>query len=205
MSDTETRRWRPGTKKVPVLARRTNRALRYTESEREKLMVRIKSRLQGKLQAHRQMRSLDASAGNEQGVRSAVLEYSRSASAAMQETAVFAPEQIFVGWMPHAAAGARNGSQRLEVGAVALLRGQGRRSKHHSDADTCAVLPANKLSNSGADKARVDEKMDGVDATTDISDTIVMHAERGEEAAAIQTQEYGSRAVRRRTPRGPAD
>ena len=93
----------------------------------------------------------------------------------------------------------------LEVGAVALLRGQGRRSKHHSDADTCAVLPANKLSNSGADKARVDENMDGVDATTDISDTIVMHAERGEEVAAIQTQEYGSRAVRRRTPRGPAD
>ena len=125
----------------------------------------------------------------------------------MQETAVFAPEQIFVGvaWMPHAAAGARNGSQRLEVGAVALLRGQGRRSKHHSGADTCAVLPANKLSNSGADKARMDENMDGVDATTDISDTIVMHAERGEEAAAIQTQEYGSRAVRRRTPRGPAD
>ena len=39
-------------------------------------MVRIKSRLQGKLQAHRQMRSLDASAGNEQGVRSAVLEVS---------------------------------------------------------------------------------------------------------------------------------
>ena len=130
--------------------------------------------------------------------------------AAMQETAVFAPEQIFVGvaWMPHAAAGARNGSQRLEVGAVALLRGQGRRSKHHSDADTCAVLPANKLSSSGADKARMDENMDGwhgVDATTDISDTIVMHAERGEEAAAIQTQEYGSRVVRRRTPRGLAD
>jgi hypothetical protein len=165
-------------------------------------MVRIKSRLQGKLQAHRQMRSLDASAGTSKAYAQL---YSRSASAAMQETAVFAPEQIFVGWMPHAAAGARNGSQRLEVGAVALLRGQGRRSKHHSDADTCAVLPANKLSNSGADKARVDEKMDGVDATTDISDTIVMHAERGEEAAAIQTQEYGSRAVRRRTPRGPAD
>ena len=81
MSDTETRRWRPGTKKVRVLARRTNRALRYTESEREKLMVRIKSRLQGKLQAHRQMRSLDASAGNEQGVRSAVLEVSERCNA----------------------------------------------------------------------------------------------------------------------------
>ena len=47
----------------------------------------------------------------------------------------------------------------MEVGAVALLRGQGRRSKRRSDADTCAVLLANKLSNSGADKARMDENM----------------------------------------------
>ena len=62
----------PGQNKSGVLARRTSCALRYTKSERERLMVRIKARLQGELRAHRQMRSLDASAGNEQGVRSAL-------------------------------------------------------------------------------------------------------------------------------------